>query len=167
LAWCPGERRGSGAPGWAIDMKEWIFLLGFLSFFLLFTITSWDYPFVSALYPRILLASGFILGVLKVVFLLKRRPRGGEAKRDQPQEPFHRRRMWFYLGCGVLYIILMPLLGFIASSLITLLLLFALFGIHWKTTVAVAIGTSTVLYLIFAVALDIPLPKGFLENLFF
>jgi hypothetical protein len=75
--------------------------------------------------------------------------------------------MWVYLGSGVLYMVLMPVLGFILSSLVTLMILFGLYRINLKTTLGVSIGTAFALHYIFVVALDIPLPKGVLEKILF
>jgi hypothetical protein len=77
------------------------------------------------------------------------------------------KRMWIYLGSGILYILIMPFLGFILSSFITLLVLFASYRVKLKTTFSVASGTSLVLYLIFVVFLDIPMPRGIIENWLF
>lgn len=152
------------APAKGNRMKEWIFLLGFLSLFLLFTLTSWDYPFVSALYPRILLICGFILLGAKIAFVLKEEKRTDPAGGNPDSSPYPK-RMWIYLGSGILYMLLMPTLGFILSSLIILILLLRLFGNNLRITLGVATGVSLILYFIFALALGIPLPKGVIEGL--
>lgn len=150
-------------------MKDWAFLLGFLAFALFFTIASWDYPFISALYPRMLLACGFILSGIKIVKMLTskgKRIRTGEMA-EESEVLRYPKRMWIYLGSGILYILIMPFLGFILSSFITLLVLFASYRVKLKTTFSVASGTSLVLYLIFVVFLDIPMPRGIIENWLF
>ena len=143
-------------------MKEWGFLIGFLALFHLFTIVSWDYPFVSALYPRMLLGCGFVLGGIQMVLLLKGKMGTAGEKPDTRADP---KRMWIYLGGGILYIVLMPVLGFILGTLLVMVLLFVLFKINMKTSLGVAIGTPLILYFIFSLALGIPLPKGPIENL--
>ena len=147
-------------------MKEWIFLLGFVALALLLTIVSWDYPFISALYPRILLGCGFILSGIKIVRLLskKGKEKGTGETAEDAETLRYPKRMWIYLGSGILYILLMPLLGFILSSFLTLMVLFALYRVRFKTTLSVALGTSAALYLIFVVFLDIPMPRGIIEN---
>lgn len=142
-------------------MKESGFLVGFLAFFLLFTIVSWDYPFVSALYPRMLLACGFALAGGKIVLLLKGKTALAGVKTETHAHP---KRMWVYLGSGILYIVLMPIFGFILGTLCVMVLLFGLFKINMKTTLGLAIVTSLILYSIFALALGIPLPKGPIEH---
>ena len=150
-------------------MKEWAFLSGFVALALFLTVTSWDYPFISAFYPRMLLISGFVLSGIKVVRMLrnKEKEQGVEEQAGDGETLRYPERMWVYLGCGILYMVLMPLLGFILSSLVTLMILFGLYRINLKTTLGVSIGTALALHYIFVVALDIPLPKGVLEKLLF
>ena len=143
-------------------MKEWAFLVGFLALFLLFTIVSWDYPFVSALYPRMLLGCGFVLGGVKMVLLLKGKMGPAGEKPETHADP---KRMWIYLGGGILYIVLMPIFGFTLGTLLVIGLLLSFFKINLKTTLGVAIGTPLILYSIFALALGIPLPRGPIEDL--
>jgi hypothetical protein len=76
-------------------------------------------------------------------------------------------RMWIYLGSGMLYVLLMPLLGFILSSLITLTVLFGLYGVKLHTTLSVALSSSFILHFLFVVFLNIPLPRGIVENWLF
>jgi hypothetical protein len=150
-------------------MKDWAFLLGFVALALLLTIVSWDYPFISALYPRILLACGFILSGIKIALMLSRR--GKERRTGEMTEESeilrYPKRMWIYLGSGMLYVLLMPFLGFILSSFFILMLLFGLYGVKFKTTLRVALCSSLALYLIFVVFLAIPMPRGIIENWLF
>jgi len=150
-------------------MKDWLFLLGFNAFALFLTMSSWDYPFISALYPRMLLACGFVLSGIKVVLMLrsKSKEKGVDRTAVTVETSPNPKRMWIYLGSGILYILLMPDLGFILSSLVILIILLTLFGIKLKTTLSVAVGTSLALYLIFVIFLGIPMPKGVVESLLF
>jgi hypothetical protein len=150
-----------------MTMKEWSFLLGFVALALFLTISSWDYPFISALYPRMLLISGFVLCGIKVVRMLGNKQQKVKEQVGDEENLRYPERMWVYLGSGVLYMVLMPVLGFILSSLVTLTILFGLYRINLKTNLGVSIGTALALHYIFVVALDIPLPKGVLERLFF
>ena len=150
-------------------MKEWAFLLGFVALALFLTIASWDYPPISALYPRMLLACGFILSGIKMVRMLGSQSR--EKRTEEITEDSERlrypKRMWIYLGSGMLYVLLMPVLGFILSSFITLMVLFGLYRVKFSTTLSVALGSSLTLYLLFVVFLNIPLPRGIIENWLF
>jgi hypothetical protein len=150
-----------------MTVKEWSFLLGFVALALFLTISSWDYPFISALYPRMLLISGFVLCGIKVVRMLGNKQQKVKEQVGDEENLRYPERMWVYLGSGVLYMVLMPVLGFILSSLVTLTILFGLYRINLKTNLGVSIGTALALHYIFVVALDIPLPKGVLEKLFF
>jgi len=150
-----------------MTVKEWAFLLGFVALALFLTVSSWDYPFISALYPRMLLISGFVLSGIKVVRMLRNKGPKAEEQVGDGETLRYPERMWVYLGCGILYMVLMPLLGFILSSLVTLMILFGLYRINLKTTLGVSIGTALALYFIFVVALDVPLPKGVLEKWLF
>jgi hypothetical protein len=148
-------------------VKEWSFLSGFLALALFLTVTSWDYPFISALYPRMLLISGFVLCGIKLIRMLGSKEQKAVEQVGDREDLRYPGRMWVYLGCGILYMVLMPVLGFILSSLVTLVILFGLYRINLKTNLGVSIGTALALHFIFVAALDIPLPKGVLEKLFF
>jgi hypothetical protein len=150
-----------------MTVKEWAFLLGFVALALFLTVSSWDYPFISALYPRMLLISGFVLSGIKVIRMLGNKGQKAEEQVGDKENLRYPERMWAYLGCGILYMFLMPVLGFILSSLVTLMILFGLYRINLKTTLGVSVGTALALHYVFVVALDIPLPKGVLEKWLF
>jgi Tripartite tricarboxylate transporter TctB family len=138
-----------------MQMKDWAFLLGFVALALFLTFVSWDYPFISALYPRMLLACGFILSGIKMVKMLTGKHNGKRTEEMAEESETFRypRRMWIYLGSGILYVLLMPVLGF--------------FGVKFKTTFSVALGSTVGLHLIFVAFLQIPLPRGIIENWLF
>lgn len=150
-------------------MKEWVFVLGFVALAVFLTAVSWDYPFISALYPRLLLACGFFLSGVKIFRLLRDRKKQivRAAPAGAEEHPPHPQRMWIYLGSGVLYMLLMPPLGFILSSFVTLFVLFRFYGLQPKTTLSVSLGTPLSLHFLFVVALRIPLPRGVVERLLF
>ncbi|MDN5347697.1 MAG: Tripartite tricarboxylate transporter TctB family [Clostridia bacterium] len=150
------------------DWKDWAFLTGFLAFALFLTISSWDYPFIVAIYPRLLLICGFVLSGLKIAFIFKNKSEVKvEVAEAGPGGSENRKYMWIYLACGILYMLLMPVLGFILSTFVTMIVLLGLFRIEFKTALPVAVGTPLILYVIFVIALEIPLPKGIVENLLF
>ncbi|KYH31762.1 tripartite tricarboxylate transporter TctB family protein [Neomoorella mulderi] len=144
-------------------MKDWAFVTGFLIFALFLTISSWNYPFVSAIYPRLLLICGFVLSIIKIV--IKLRNRAPEQVPEETGTSKNLKKMWIYLGNGILYVLLMPVLGFTLSTFVILIALLSLFGIRFKTTLGVAICSSAILYIVFVVLLGIPLPRGIFEEL--
>ena len=150
-------------------MKDWAFLLGFVALALFLTFVSWDYPFISALYPRMLLACGFILSGIKMVKMLTSKHKGKRTEEMAEESETFRypRRMWIYLGSGIFYVLLMPVLGFLLSTFVTLMVLFGFFGVKFKTTFSVALGSTVGLHLIFVAFLQIPLPRGIIENWLF
>jgi len=150
-------------------MKDWAFLFGVVGLSLFLTFISWDYPFISALYPLMLLACGFILSGIKMVKMLTSKHKGKrtEEMAEESETLRYPRRMWIYLGSGILYVLLMPVLGFLLSTFVTLMVLFGFFGVKFKTTFGVALGCTVGLHLIFVAFLQIPLPRGIIENWLF
>jgi len=147
-------------------MREWVFVISFLSFIVFFAITSWNYPYISILYPRIIMVIGAILGVAKIVMLLRKRKEDKTEEEERIEEDYvDQKKMWMYLACGILCIVIMPYLGFALTSIITLGILFTLLGLNLRTIGIISIGTTLALYVIFVLLLKIPLPKGILLGL--
>ncbi|MBO8162100.1 MAG: tripartite tricarboxylate transporter TctB family protein [Brevibacillus sp.] len=67
--------------------------------------------------------------------------------------------VFFVLVCLVLYLILMPILGFIAASV---LFLFTLFVRHykWHTSIGVAVVVTFLLFWLFGSVLNVDLPES-------
>ena len=78
---------------------------------------------------------------------------------------FGRKQLKSYLAIGVIlvYLIVMPYVGFCVSSALFLFVLIRLFGYHkyWLNAV-VSIASSALIYVLFKLLLNVPLPAGFL-----
>jgi len=118
----------------------------------------------SALLPRLLCITGFIIGIIILVVKVL-----STTDRDQKETD---------AGCSVTgtqkginlvysalftigYFCLVPLLGFILTTIIATVTFSFLMGYRKKiTTVVVAIVTTILLYVIFASLLEVSLPQG-------
>lgn len=67
----------------------------------------------------------------------------------------------------ILYTVAMPFLGYLLATVIFFPVLYLIFGVRpWTKGVVVGVITTAIFYAIFAYLADLPLPKGFLENIF-
>lgn len=67
----------------------------------------------------------------------------------------------------ILYTAAMPLLGYLIATAVFFPVVYFIFGVRpWTKGVVVGVITTAIFYAIFAYLADLPLPKGFLENIF-
>ena len=67
----------------------------------------------------------------------------------------------------ILYTVTMPFLGYLLATVIFFPVIYLIFGVRpWTKGVVVGVITTAIFYAIFAYLADLPLPKGFLENIF-
>jgi hypothetical protein len=154
--------------------RDLFFFAGYFAFLIFLTIVSWNYPNKSALFPRMLIAAGFLVCGSA---LWKRLARKEALKRDvdahRPEEPVKKGlkrdgvRIGVYAACGFLYPLLLPTLGYILTQFLIMSVLLTCLRVSWKTVLALAIGTALGGYLVFAVGLELPLPKFVLEKILF
>jgi len=149
-----------------------VLLIGFLSFLIFLTILSWTYPFEAALFPRLLLGAGFVIGILELIMKLRHKGKSPERGHHSSDEDLSggsikesRLRIAIFVACGLSYLFLLPPLGYILTQFLVIGVLLTLLGINWKITLALAVGTAFGGYLVFAVALQLPLPTGIVERL--
>lgn len=119
---------------------------------------SLAYPYTSEIGPGPGFFPLWLSGLLLVLglFYLAAGLRGKDSAERMPDARGFR-KILFILGSMALYVLLLPLLGFVAASA---LFLFALLFRAYKPPVnaAVSVGTSVFLYLLFAVFLGVKLP---------
>ncbi|MGB9698677.1 MAG: tripartite tricarboxylate transporter TctB family protein [Thermodesulfobacteriota bacterium] len=89
--------------------------------------------------------------------------------RDKASLPFWERQNWLrpLLGLIILtgYAILLNSLGFLISTFLFLIIwMVVIERLSWKTIFGVSIATTIVLFLIFGLLLEVPLPKGLLAK---
>ena len=105
---------------------------------------------------------GIFLIILSLILILK------SWKREISPTPLWFQRTWLrpLLGVAILifYAFVIDRLGFILTTFIFLLIWMGLIErLKWKAIFSISVGTTIVLYLIFAFFLEVPLPKGFLK----
>jgi hypothetical protein len=157
-----------------LKSRDLILLASYFWFLVFLTIVSWTYPFQAALFPRILLVAGYIVAGIELWKKLSRKEalkrRLEAAGHVEPSPKGLRRdgvRIGVYATCGFLYVALLDTLGYILTQFLIMGLLMNCLGLNWKTTLGLAIGTALGGYLVFAVGLELPLPKGVLEKMLF
>jgi putative tricarboxylic transport membrane protein len=89
-------------------------------------------------------------------------------KKEIRSTPFWSHRSWLRPLLGVvllgLYALVIEKLGFPLTTLIFLLIWMGVIErIHWLKMVAISIGVTLVLYLIFGYFLEVPVPMGFFK----
>lgn len=72
------------------------------------------------------------------------------------------KQLLFVLTTSGLYVILINILGYITSTFIYVLVILLGLKTSKKLSVGVSVGFVVVLYLLFKLALNVPLPKGFI-----
>lgn len=118
----------------------------------------------SALLPRLLCITGFIIGiailavkVLAVTLKKQTKTDAGRSVTDTQKGIGLVYTSLFTIG----YFCLVPLLGFILTTIIVTVAFALVMGYKKKvTTVIVAIVTTVLLYVLFASLLDVSLPQG-------
>lgn len=157
-----------------LKSRDLILLVSYFTFLVFMTIVSRTYPFQAALFPRILLAAGFIVAGIELWKKLLRKEvleRRVEVSghEEAPKKGLRRDgvRIGVYAICGFLYVALLDTLGYILTQFLIMGFLMKCLGLNWKSTLGLAIGTALGGYLVFAVGLELPLPKGVLEKMLF
>lgn len=89
--------------------------------------------------------------------------------KDKIPRPFWEKNSWLrpLLGLVILisYAILLNYLGFlIATFLFLIIWMVVIEQLAWKKIFAVSIATTIILFLIFGILLEVPLPKGLLAK---
>ncbi len=125
----------------------------------IFLIMSGSIPATPALFPRLMSVVAILLGVLQSAAALT-------LPADQAEQDQSSRSMVVFLeilGVIVLHIILLSTAGFVVANLVLTLGLFLVLGYRrWAPMSVAAVGVTMLLYLVFRIALGIPLPTGIL-----
>ena len=112
------------------------------------------------------LAIGIGLMVLAAL-MLRRGPRAPANTSDDPPEPFGHARVALVCALVAAFVLVLPAIGFLAASAL-LMIAFHVIGadgrLGWRPLVAGAV-TAGAAYALFAVLLDVPLPRGWLWGL--
>lgn len=117
--------------------------------------------FGSAFFPRII-AGAFILLGLAFLFAPNR---GAIIATAEWMRSWRALKASALLIAGLLWIVITPSLGFIATTFFLILALILTFGGRFLIGLGVAVGITLLLYGVFGQLLRIPLPFGFIERL--
>jgi putative tricarboxylic transport membrane protein len=103
-----------------------------------------------------------ILSVLLMVSAWRRKPAGGAAKSLMPNRQALISIVLLVAGLAV-YIALLETLGFLIDTLLfNTFLMAVVMRARWKMTLWVAVVSSSALYVIFRILLEVPLPTNML-----
>ena len=116
-----------------------------------------------ALYPRILAAIVFAIGVILIVrsIIASVKARGGERQKSTT-ETSEMRYVALTIGMLVAYVGAIYLLGFVIPTLAFTLATPMILGTKFKTAVLVSIPVTAVLYVVFFIFFKVPIPSGIL-----
>jgi len=123
------------------------------------------YPRDSRLFPAIVAGLGVLIAGMLLLKLARGRvatPRG-EEEGGEGAAP-----VWVSVLAPIGFGLVMWLVGFWVATALVCFLIPATMGYRdLRHRLALALGTLTVLYLLFPVALDLPMPRGVLMDRFF
>jgi putative tricarboxylic transport membrane protein len=155
-----------------LKRRDSVLLASYFAFLTLMAIVSWSYPHKAALFPRMLLVAGFFFASIELVIKLsgkdvlkKSIPLPDSESLSDEDLKGAGWRMGVYAACGFLYVLLMPAIGYLLTQFLILTVLLIYYRIEWKLALVISVATAVGTYLIFAVLLQLPLPKGILEDL--
>jgi putative tricarboxylic transport membrane protein len=117
----------------------------------------------SRFFPRLV---GIMMSALAIIMLLKDLL-GTAVERTTPEKTSGTPHQFLItIGIAILYILILEPVGFFISSWILLLALCILLGIHSKKIlILMPLLTSAGIFILFRIALAVPLPLGLLEFL--
>lgn len=141
-----------------IDKFTSVFLI-LLSGFLWWSLR--EIPADAAYYPKALV---FCLFVCSLILLIQPLISRISHKTSAPECSgfVYRRPIFELVGLSVIYLFVLPYLGFIVSSVIFLVVLMWRLGVrHWLLLAGVSIATVVLVYLGFEKGLMVPLPDGY------
>ena len=120
-----------------------------------FGVTSRTFPYIAAT----------LVSVCGALLLLKSLRRSGRSDATD-QTGFRREelwRLWPYVAVTIVYVLLMPLLGYVSTTVLALAALLLLSGVRPSLIfLAVCILVPAGLYFFFSQVMQVPLPTGFL-----
>lgn len=112
----------------------------------------------AGLFPKFLSISIIILNSLYLISIIKER-----IKIEKVKEEMSVKKFYIMLIISILYIIFIKLIGFILSSLIFLIISMKLLEVkNNKKIILISISTVLIIYICFAIFLNVPMPTGFL-----
>ena len=147
------EPRGARYGDRAVGLVALVVIAVLFAHTFTFRVVDWD-PLGLAFWPRLVLA---LIAVCALVFVV----RGSVA--PQEVEPVSARAFRVLAGC-VLYVLALPLAGFVLATPVFVALFAYALGRHQRHRVALALAlalvTTLAVYLLFQVGLEVQLPRG-------
>ena len=143
-------------------------------FFIIFSIMAYletlSYPYKSAYFPRIIILLAAMMGcVLLGKAIIESKKESGvrrpEEEGDRETVPLLKQpvtlKVTLMIACSMIYLIILSLVGFFATTLVYLPVMTWLLGIRKLKTIAFStIFVVFFIYLIFGAFLKVPLPQG-------
>jgi hypothetical protein len=117
----------------------------------------------AARFPQLIAGLVLILALAMAFQTWKRAPGfGGEEK--EPSAPIHHVRVAVYVAAMVLYIFLIPRLGYFIATPLFMLVSYGYFRATGPVrTVLICLGFPVFIYLLFVLFLKLPIPLGLME----
>ncbi|MEW6410805.1 MAG: tripartite tricarboxylate transporter TctB family protein [Nitrospirota bacterium] len=154
-------------------MKRLIVPVIFLLFIIIALLESKDLPPGAGLYPKVIIAGGFVvvtIALIKEIKTIRSEKKAGQyaLKRISYEkilkDPLVIKQLFIIIST-LIYIFLVEKTGFIIISTIYIFLNFYILGFRHKTHLPfISIATSLIIYLVFGLFIKIPLPMQFLEE---
>ncbi|MET3504140.1 tripartite tricarboxylate transporter TctB family protein [Halalkalibacter oceani] len=134
-----------------------------------------DATLSSTFWPTFLLSSMLVLGIILLVkTIIQQKTNRADAAEEQEgveaqlddsdfvdEAPAFPNRLWLMIAISFAYVILLPLVGFILSSLVILVAITLLMGVKkWSSLVLTSVLGTAFLTFLFINLLRVPLPRG-------
>ena len=114
----------------------------------------------AAMFPRVALAM-VVIGAIGELLVRRRNAKAGDSD-ELDSSAAHLPKALAVLMLFLGYSMLVPLLGYLSSTVLFLLLSAAVLGLPWRTNLALAIPLSLVLWGIFTLGLKVAFGHGWL-----
>jgi hypothetical protein len=93
-------------------------------------------------------------------YVLRRSKSEGGTPSSIPKTESKSKAVLLLLSCSLIYVIILPWLGFSVSTLIMATGMMVLLGNSWKQSLIVSIILISIIYLLFVMLFKVPLPGG-------
>lgn len=149
---------------WTIKAKT-IFPIILLGFCILLFFVGFEYHLRARQLPQI---TAVVTAVLLIAHLFTEfREKKTESKESRPMPEANRRALIWTLVASPIYIVGLQYLGFLIASFILVLALMIILGVR-KTSLIIGVPaiSTLLLYVVFKVLLNVPIPMGSLFSVF-
>lgn len=124
----------------------------------IFYYLTFQLPENSRIYPLFVITLLLFLTVIHIIISLRKKEDPGEKSGF---EEFLPKQFYTVLGLSGLYVALINIIGYISSTFIYITATLIALKTDKKVSLAISIGVSAAIYVLFKILLRVPLPKGF------